>query len=126
MASALVFLVDKPLKAKGPQTYFDAIHITSKKKHFKTLQKGEAPDIQGDIIVEVSHADKVEWTLMLNALGSKWKTQIVPMITKDYKLIDTVKAIQGYPIHPVSLDGFTSLADWYADYVASLLKVRLK
>ena len=54
MASALVFLVDKPLTSKGPQTYFDATHITSKKKHFKTLQKGDTPDIKGDIIVEVN------------------------------------------------------------------------
>ena len=61
MASALVFLVDKPLTLKGPQTYFDATHITSKKKHFKTLLKGDAPDIKGDIIVEVTPADKVEW-----------------------------------------------------------------
>jgi hypothetical protein len=26
----------------------------------------------------------------------------------------------------VALDGFTSLKEWYAEYVASLLKVRLK
>ena len=126
MASALVFLVDKPLTSKGPQTYFDATHITSKKKHFKTLLKGDAPDIKGDIIVEVTPADKVEWKSMLNALGSKWKTQIVPILTKDFKMISTVKDIQGYPIHPVALYGFTSLKEWYAEYVASLLKVRLK
>ena len=126
MASALVFLVDKPLTSKGPQSYFDATHITSKKKHFKTLLKGDAPDIKGDIIVEVTPADKVEWKSMLNALGSKWKTQIVPILTKDFKMISTVKDIQGYPIHPVALDGFTSLKEWYAEYVASLLKVRLK
>ena len=126
MASALVFLVDKPLIAKGPQTYFDATHITVKKKHFKSLQKGEAPDIKGDIIVEVTTKDKIDWTLFLNALGSKWKTQIVPMISKDSKLLDLIKNIQGYPIHPVALEGFTSLKDWYAEYVASLLKVRLK
>ena len=126
MASALVFLVDKPLTSKGPQTYFDATHITSKKKHFKTLLKGDAPDIKGDIIVEVTPADKVEWKSMLNALGSKWKTQIVPILTKDFKMISTVKDIQGYPIHPVALDGFTLLKEWYAEYVASLLKVRLK
>ncbi len=126
MASALVFLTNKSLPAKGPHTYFAATHITSKKKHFKTLLKGDAPDIKGDIIVEVTRADKIEWTPMLNALGSKWKTQIVPIITKDFKLINTVKAIQGYPIHPIALDGFSTLGDWYAEYVGSLLKVRLK
>ena len=126
MASALVFLTNKPLPAKGPHNYFDATHITSKKRHFKTLHKGDAPNIQGDIIVEVTYADKIEWTPMLNALGSKWKTQIVPIITKDFKLINTVKAIQGYPIHPIALDGFSTLGDWYAEYVGSLLKVRLK
>ena len=126
MASALVFLTNKPLPAKGPQNYFDATHITSKKRHFKTLQKGDAPNIQGDIIVEVTYADKIEWTPMLNALGSKWKTQIVPIITKDFKLTNTVQAIQGYPIHPIALDGFSTLGDWYAEYVGSLLKVRLK
>ena len=77
MASALVFLTNKPLPAKGPQNYFDATHITSKKRHFKTLQKGDAPNIQGDIIVEINQADKIGLTPMLNALGSKWKTQIV-------------------------------------------------
>ena len=126
MASALVFLTDKALKAKGPQTYFDATHITSKSKHFKTLQKGDTPDIKGDIIVEVTHADKIGLTPMLNALGSKWKTQIVPILTKDFKLVNTVKEIQGYPIHPIALDGYSSLGNWYAEYVASLLKVRLK
>jgi hypothetical protein len=126
MASALVFLVDKPLTAKGPQTYFDAEHMTSKKKAFKTLQKGEVPNIVGDIIVEVSLKDKVDLVPFLNAIGSKWKTQIVPMITKDTKLLELIKNIQGYPIHPVALEGFTSLQDWYAEYVASLLKVRLK
>ena len=126
MASALVFLVDKPLTAKGPQTYFDAEHITSKKKHFKTLVKGDAPDIAGDIIVEVSKKDKIDWVPFLNALGSKWKTQIVPILTKDSKLADTIQSITGYPIHPVALDGFNTLEDWYAQYVASLLKIRLK
>ena len=126
MASALVFLTNKSLTAKGPHTYFDATHITSKKKHFKTLQQGDVPDIKGDIIVEITHADKIGLTPMLNALGSKWKTQIVPILTKDFKLTKTVQAIQGYPIHPISLDGFSSLGDWYAEYVASLLKVRLK
>ena len=126
MASALVFLTNKPLPAKGPQTYFDAVHITSKKKHFKTLQKGDTPDIKGDIIVEVKSSDKIGLTPMLNALGSKWKTQIVPILTKDFKMIKTVKEIQGYPIHPIALDGFSTLGDWYAEYVASLLKVRLK
>tara|TARA_Y100000114_G_C11668940_1_gene282807 strand:+ start:72 stop:455 length:384 start_codon:yes stop_codon:yes gene_type:complete len=126
MASALIFLTNKSLSAKGPQTYFDATHITSKNKHFKTLQKGDVPDIKGDIIVEVTHADKVEWTPLLNALGSKYKTQIVPMITKDFKPVNTVKAIEGYPIHPIALDGFSSLGDWYAEYVAGLLKVKLK
>ena len=126
MTSALVFLTDKALKAKGPQTYFDATHITSKSKHFKTLQKGDTPDIKGDIIVEVTHADKIGLTPMLNALGSKWKTQIVPILTKDSKLADAIKSITGYPIHPVALDGFNTLGDWYAQYVASLLKVRLK
>ena len=126
MASALVFLVDKPLTSKGPQTYFNATHITSKKKHFKTLQNGDAPDIQGDIIVEINKADNIGLTPMLNALGSKWKTQIVPILTKDFKLVNTVKAIEGYPIHPIALDGFSTFGDWYAQYVASLLKVRLK
>ena len=126
MASALVFLTNKPLPAKGPQNYFDATHITSKKKHFKTLQKGDAPNIQGDIIVEINQADKIGLTPMLNALGSKWKTQIVPILTKDFKLTKTVQAIEGYPIHPIALDGFSTLGDWYAEYVASLLKVRLK
>ena len=126
MASALVFLTNKPLPAKGPQTYFDATHITSKKKHFKILQKGDTPNIKGDIIVEITHADKIGLTPMLNALGSKWKTQIVPILTKDFKLTKTVQAIEGYPIHPIALDGFRSLGDWYAEYVASLLKVRLK
>ena len=126
MASALVFLTNKPLPAKGPQTYFDATHITSKNKYFKTLQKGDTPNIKGDIIVEITHADKIGLTPMLNALGSKWKTQIVPILTKDFKLTKTVQAIEGYPIHPIALDGFRSLGDWYAEYVASLLKVRLK
>ena len=126
MASALVFLVDKPLTSKGPQTYFDATHITSKKKHFKTLLKGDAPNIQGDIIVEINQADKIGLTPLLNAIGSKWKTQIVPILTKDFKLVNTVKAIEGYPIHPIALDGFSSLGDWYAEYVAGLLKVKLK
>ena len=126
MASALVFLTNKSLPAKGPQIYFDATHITSKKKHFKTLQKGDAPDIQGDIIVEITHADKIGLTPLLNALGSKWKTQIVPILTKDFKLVNTVKAIEGYPIHPIALDGFSTLGDWYAGYVAGLLKVKLK
>ena len=126
MASALVFLTNKPLPAKGPQNYFDATHITSKKNHFKTLQKGDTPNIKGDIIVEITHADKIGLTPMLNALGSKWKTQIVPILTKDFKLTKTVQAIEGYPIHPIALDGFRSLGDWYAEYVASLLKVRLK
>ncbi len=126
MASALVFLVDKPLTAKGPQTYFDATHITAKKKHFKTLQKGEAPDIKGDIIIEVTIKDKIDWTLFLNALGSRWKTQIVPLIGKGSKLLDTIQTIEGYPVHPISIDGFDTLKVWYAEYVASLLKVRLK
>ena len=106
MASALVFLTNKPLPAKGPQTYFDATHITSKKNHFKTLQKGDTPNIKGDIIVEITHADKIGLTPMLNALGSKWKTQIVPILTKNFKLTKTVQAIEGYPIHPIALDGF--------------------
>ena len=96
------------------------------KKHFKTLAKGDAPDIAGDIIVEVSNKDKIDWVPFLNALGSKWKTQIVPILTKDFKLSNTVKEIQGYPIHPIVLDGFSTLGDWYAEYVASLLKDMLK
>ena len=126
MASALVFLTNKSLPSNGPQNYFDAVHITSKKKHFKTLQKGDVPDIKGDIIVEITHSDKIGLTPLLNALGSKWKTQIIPILTKDFKLVNTVKEIQGYPIHPIVLDGFSTLGDWYAEYVASLLKVRLK
>ena len=126
MASALVFLVDKPLKSKGPHSYFDATHINSKKKAFKTFEAGDIADIKGDIIVEVCTKDKVNWVPFLNAIGSKWKTQIVPLVNKDSKLLNTIQAIQGYPIHPIALDGFSSLGDWYAEYVASLLKVRLK
>ena len=126
MASALVFLTDKPLPAKGIQTKFDATFINSKKKDFKLLQSGDAPVIQGDIIVEVSKKDDINWKPFLNTLGSKWKTQIVPLIAKDSDHKDTVKQIEGYPIHPIAFNGVDALGDWYLDYVSGLLKVRLK
>ena len=126
MASALVFLTDKSLPAKGMQSHFDATFITSKKKEFKMLVEGEAPSIPGDIIVEVNKKDKVDWAPFLNALGSKWKTQIVPMISKDCNMKDTVEQIQGYPIHPIASNGVDALGEWYLHYVSGLLKVRLK
>ena len=126
MASALLFLTDKPLPTKGIQTKFDATFITSKKKEFKLLQDGEAPVIQGDIIVEVTKKDKLNWKPFLNALGSKWKTQIVPLIAKDSDHKDAVKQIEGYPIHPIAFNGVDAMGDWYLDYVSGLLKVRLK
>ena len=46
MASALVFLVDKPLTAKGPQTYFDAEHMTSKKKAFNQNNLRELSNLE--------------------------------------------------------------------------------
>ena len=90
------------------------------------LIEGEAPSIQGDIIVEVTKKDKIEWNVLLNALGSKWKTQIVPMISKDSNMKDTVEQIQGYPIHPIASNGVDALGEWYLHYVSGLLKVRLK
>ena len=126
MASALVFLTEKSLPAKGMQSHFDATFINSKKKEFKMLIEGEAPSIQGDIIVEVTKKDKIEWNVLLNALGSKWKTQIVPMISKDSNMKDTVEQIQGYPIHPIASNGVDALGEWYLHYVSGLLKVRLK
>jgi len=126
MASALVFLTDKPLPTKGIQSKFDATFINSKKKDFNLLKSGDAPVMQGNIIVEVTKKDNIDWKLFLNALGSKWKTQIVPLIAKDSNHKDTVKQIEGYPIHPIALNGVDALGDWYLDYVSGLLKVRLK
>jgi len=126
MASALVFITEKSLPKKGMHTKFDATFITKKEKAFKLLQSGEAPDIKGDIIVEILTKEKIDWAPLLNALGSKWKTQIVPLITKDSKLEDTVANITGYPIHPIALNGVEALGDWYLEYVSGLLKVRLK
>jgi len=126
MASALVFLTDKSLPAKGMQTRFDATFLTSKKKEWKQLCQGEAVTIKGDIIVEITYKDKIDWPVLLNALGSQFRTQVVPLITKDSKLIEIIPKIEGYPIHPIALNGFDALGDWYAEYVSGLLKVRLK
>ena len=75
---------------------------------------------------EVTKKDKIDWKPFLNALGSKWKTQIVPLIAKDSNHKDTIQQIEGYPIHPIALNGVDAMGDWYLDYVSGLLKVRLK
>ena len=54
MAAGLIFLVDKPLPAKGPQTGFDAIFINSKHKAYKKILDGEVPsNVNKDIILEI-------------------------------------------------------------------------
>jgi|TARA_Y100000310_G_C20434481_1_gene693075 hypothetical protein len=130
MAAGLIFLVDKPLPAKGPQLGFKATFINSKHKAYKKIIEGNIPKTianAGDIILEIVNNKEINWVKLLNNLGgSGFRTQVIPLLTKDSKLKSTVEKIEGCPIHPVPLDAFTTLGQWYYNYLAGLLRVRVK
>jgi hypothetical protein len=127
MASSLIFLVDKALPSKGPQSGFDATFINSKHKAYKKILGGEVPsNLHKDIILEII-GGKIDWVKLLNTLGGNgFKTQVIPLISKSSKLSPVIAKIQGCPIHPVPLDAFTTLGQWYYNYLAGLLRVRVK
>ena len=127
MAAGLIFLVDKPLPAKGPQIGFDAVFINSKHKAYKKILNGEVPkNVNKDIILEII-GGKIDWFKLLNTLGgSGFKTQVIPLIAKKSKLAPVIEKIRGCPVHPVPLDAFETLGQWYYNYLAGLLRVRVK
>ena len=128
MAAGLIFLVDKPLPAKGPQIGFEATFINNKHKAYKKILNGEVPRTftNKDIILEVVNGN-IDWFKLLNTLGGNgFRTQVVPLIGKNSKLGDVIKKIAGCPVHPVPLDAFSSLGNWYYKYLAGLLRVRIK
>ena len=127
MAAGLIFLVDKPLPAKGPQTGFDALFINSKHKAYKKILNGEVPsNVNKDIILEIV-SGKIDWFKLLNTLGANgFRTQVIPLITKNSKLAPVVEKIRGCPVHPVPLDAFATFGQWYYNYLAGLLRVRVK
>ena len=127
MAAGLIFLVDKPLPAKGPQIGFDAVFINSKHKAYKKILNGEVPkNVNKDIILEIV-GGKVDLFKILNTLGGiVFKTQVIPLIAKKSKLAPVIEKIRGCPVHPVPIDAFETLGQWYYNYLAGLLRVRVK
>jgi len=127
MAAGLIFLVDKPLPAKGPQIGFEATFINNKHKAYKKILNGEVPrSLNKDIILEIIGGE-IDWVKLLNTLGGNgFKTQVIPLISKSSKLAPVVEKIKGCPVHPVPLDAFTTLGQWYYNYLAGLLRVKVK
>ena len=128
MAAGLIFLVDKPLPAKGPQVGFSATFVNSKHKAYKKILLGEVHKtlLNKDIIIEIVKGN-IDWFKLLNTLGGNgFKTQVIPLIGKNSKLKKVIEEIKGCPIHPVPLDAFETLGQWYYNYLAGLLRVRVK